>query len=234
MKAVFVSYNQALTDPMQEILDDLGVRGFTKWELTMGRGSFDGEPHYGTHAWPSMNSSMLMIVEDEKVAPLLDAFRKLDSQTKMQGSRAFVWNIEQLMRRCAASLRYGGPAHAAVAPPRCGAPRPPPPRRGGPPPGGASPPYVPGENEGCRADDVLRRFGRMACYSKSSVFMIFMIRNWRRSTVSMANNTTDATAPTAAKMKPPVMNFHSVRKMNTTSAIEQSVIRNFRPFITVG
>ena len=48
MKAVFVSYNQALTDPMQEILDDLGVRGFTKWELTMGRGSFDGEPHYGT------------------------------------------------------------------------------------------------------------------------------------------------------------------------------------------
>ena len=79
MKAVFVSYNQALTDPMQEILDDLGVRGFTKWELTMGRGSFDGEPHYGTHAWPSMNSSMLMIVEDEKVAPLLDAFRKLDS-----------------------------------------------------------------------------------------------------------------------------------------------------------
>ena len=66
MKAVFVSYNQALTD-------------------------------YGTHAWPSMNSSMLMIVEDEKVAPLLDAFRKLDSQTKMQGSRAFVWNIEQMM-----------------------------------------------------------------------------------------------------------------------------------------
>ena len=50
----------------------------------------------------------------------------------------------------------------------------------------------------------------------------------------MANSTTDATAPTAAKMKPPVMNFHSVRKMNTTSAIEQSVIRNFRPFITVG
>ena len=44
-----------------------------------------------------MNSSMLMIVEDVKVASLLDAFRKLDSQTKRQGSRAFVWNIEQVM-----------------------------------------------------------------------------------------------------------------------------------------
>ena len=97
MKAVFLSYNQALTDRVNAILDKQGIRGFTKWALTEGRGSVDGEPHYGTHAWPSMNSSMLMIVEDEKVAPLLDAFRKLDSQTKMQGSRAFVWNIEQVM-----------------------------------------------------------------------------------------------------------------------------------------
>lgn len=97
MKALFLSYNQALTDPVQEILDRLGVRGFTKWELTVGRGSVDGEPHYGTHAWPSMNSSILAIVEDEKVGSLLDAFRRLDAETKMQGSRAFVWNIEQTM-----------------------------------------------------------------------------------------------------------------------------------------
>lgn len=97
MKALFLSYNQELTDPVQEILDRQGVRGFTKWELTVGRGSVDGEPHYGTHAWPSMNSSILAIVEDEKVEPLLDAFRQLDAETKMQGSRAFVWNIEQTM-----------------------------------------------------------------------------------------------------------------------------------------
>lgn len=95
MKAVFLSYNQALTDRVREILDDQGVRGFTKWELTQGRGSFDGEPHYGTHAWPSMNSSILAIVEDERVAPLLDAFRRMDEATRMQGSRAFVWNVEQ-------------------------------------------------------------------------------------------------------------------------------------------
>ena len=112
MKAVFLSYNQALTDRVNAILDEQGVRGFTRWALTEGRGSFDGEPHYGTHAWPSMNASLMAIVDDEKVAPLmeafremdaatkkvaplLDAFRKLDSQTKMQGSRAFVWNIEQ-------------------------------------------------------------------------------------------------------------------------------------------
>lgn len=97
MKAIFISYNQALTDRVNAILDECGVRGFTRWETTHGRGSFDGEPHYGTHAWPSMNTSVLAIVEEEKVEPVLDALRKMDSQTKMQGSRAFVWDITQAM-----------------------------------------------------------------------------------------------------------------------------------------
>ena len=97
MKAVFISYNQALTDRVHAILDEQSIRGFTKWALTEGRGSFDGEPHYGTHAWPSMNASIMAIVEDEKVAPLLDALRAMDATTSQQGSRAFVWNIEQTM-----------------------------------------------------------------------------------------------------------------------------------------
>lgn len=97
MKAVFISYNQALTDRVNKILDDLGVRGFTRWALTEGRGTYDGEPHYGTHAWPSMNTSVLAIVEDDKVDPILEALRKMDASTKMQGSRAFVWDICQAM-----------------------------------------------------------------------------------------------------------------------------------------
>lgn len=97
MKALFISYNQALTDRVNRILDDHGVRGFTRWALTEGRGSFDGEPHYGSHAWPSMNTSVLAIVEDEKVEPVLEALRKMDATTKMQGVRAFVWDICQAM-----------------------------------------------------------------------------------------------------------------------------------------
>ncbi|MBQ5594225.1 MAG: hypothetical protein IIU78_00805 [Alistipes sp.] len=97
MKAIFISYNQALTDRINKMLDDHGVRGFTRWGLTEGRGTFDGEPHYGTHAWPAMNSSVLAIVEDEKIPVLLDTLRDIDVTTKQQGSRAFVWNIEQMM-----------------------------------------------------------------------------------------------------------------------------------------
>ncbi|MDE6139908.1 MAG: hypothetical protein K2J31_04195 [Alistipes sp.] len=97
MKAIFISYNQALTDRINAMLDELGIRGFTRWALTEGRGSFKGEPHYGTHAWPSMNTSVLAIVEDSKVEPVLEALREIDSTTEQQGSRAFVWNIEQCM-----------------------------------------------------------------------------------------------------------------------------------------
>ncbi len=93
MKAVFISYNQALSERIQEALDRRGIKGFTKWELTQGRGSFDGEPHMGSHTWPAMNSSILAITEDEKVEPLLEALRAIDAQTRMQGMRAFVWDI---------------------------------------------------------------------------------------------------------------------------------------------
>lgn len=88
MKALFLSYNQALTDRVNRILDDQGIRGFTRWALTEGRGTIDGEPHYGTHAWPSMNASILAIIDDSQLDALLDAFRKMDEATRMQGSRA--------------------------------------------------------------------------------------------------------------------------------------------------
>ena len=97
MKAVFISYNQALTEAVDAVLSRQHIRGYTKWDLTVGRGSVNGEPHMGTHTWPSMNSSILTIVPDEKVAPLLETLRKLDSKTEQQGTRAFVWNIEDQM-----------------------------------------------------------------------------------------------------------------------------------------
>jgi hypothetical protein len=96
MKAIFISYNQALTERIINILDNNDARGFTKWALTEGRGTVAGEPHYGTHAWPSMNSSVLTIVEDEKTEKIMNDLRKLDEAAKMQGLRAFVWNIEQI------------------------------------------------------------------------------------------------------------------------------------------
>jgi nitrogen regulatory protein PII len=97
MKTIFISYNLAHTDKVQAILDKNNVRGFTRWDVTYGRGSKDGEPHYGTHTWPAMNASILTIVEDQKVAPLLERLKKIDEDHPDHGLRAFVWHCEQMI-----------------------------------------------------------------------------------------------------------------------------------------
>ncbi len=88
MKAVFISYNQALTDRVNTILDRENIRGYSKWETTYGRGSYTGEPHMGSHTWPAMNSSILAMVDDSYVEPLLAQLRSLDDETERQGLRA--------------------------------------------------------------------------------------------------------------------------------------------------
>ncbi len=94
MKAVFVSYNQAHTLEVNAMLDRLEIRGFTRFGLTEGRGSFYGEAHYGTHAWPSMNSSLLIFLDDDRVPVLLNALKAIDDTAPQQGLRAFVLNAE--------------------------------------------------------------------------------------------------------------------------------------------
>ena len=97
MKAVFISYNQALTEKIEFILDRQEIRGFTRWNRVQGKGSQDGEPHMGTHTWPALNETVLTIVPDDKVKPLMEILRKLDSKTEMQGLRAYVWNVEDAL-----------------------------------------------------------------------------------------------------------------------------------------
>lgn len=97
MKALFISYNQAMTERIEEMLDRLGIRGYTLFPLTHGRGSYTGEPHMGTHTWPAMNTSIIAVVEDDKVAPAMEALRAIDKDTQLQGMRAFVWNVEAEM-----------------------------------------------------------------------------------------------------------------------------------------
>lgn len=95
MKSVFISFDQAYYEQVLHILNYNHLRGFTRWDNVQGRGSQTGEPHYGTHAWPSLNSAILTVVPDEKVKPLLEDLKALDATSELMGLRAFVWNIEE-------------------------------------------------------------------------------------------------------------------------------------------
>ena len=95
MKSIFIAFDQAYYDKIVTMLEKSGCRGFTAWNEVLGRGSRTGEPHYGSHAWPSMASAIITIVPDEQVAPLLSQLKAMDEATPKLGLRAFVWAVEQ-------------------------------------------------------------------------------------------------------------------------------------------
>lgn len=78
-----------------DAIEKIGVRGFTMWQDIAGRGSENGEPHLGNHAWPTMNNAILTFVADDKVDDILSAVKAMDEETPALGLRAFVWNVEK-------------------------------------------------------------------------------------------------------------------------------------------
>lgn len=97
MKAVMIILDQAHYDQITDNLLTLNIRGFTSWREVHGRGSMKGEPHYGSHAWPSVNNAILTVIDDEKVPPLMAYLKKLDTEYGNLGLRAFAWNIEDMI-----------------------------------------------------------------------------------------------------------------------------------------
>ncbi len=95
MKSVFIVFNQANTERVEYMLDQLNISGFTFFEQVQGRGTNGGEPRRGSHTWPEMNSAVMTVIEDDRVAELLSCVKRLDNRKKEVGVRAFVWNIEQ-------------------------------------------------------------------------------------------------------------------------------------------
>ena len=94
MKAIFIVYNQAYNQEIVELLEQLGQRGYTMWQEIGGRGSVDGEPHLGNHAWPTQNHALLSVVEDALAPTIMQELRKTDKANQALGLRAYVLPVE--------------------------------------------------------------------------------------------------------------------------------------------
>ena len=97
MKAVFLACDQAMYDAVLSLMDEMEIRGFTGWEELIGRGSVTGDPHLGSHAWPSMNSALIAVMEDAKASSFLARLRQIDEENQNQGLRAFAWNVTEAL-----------------------------------------------------------------------------------------------------------------------------------------
>ena len=97
MKAIFVVYNQAYNQEIVELLEACGQRGYTVWEEIGGCGSETGEPHLGSHAWPTQNHALLTAVEDTLVADIMARLRETDRDNPKLGLRAYVLPVEDAL-----------------------------------------------------------------------------------------------------------------------------------------
>ena len=97
MKAILITYNQAYYDEIAKVLNDNGVKGFTEWNEIKGHGSETGEPHYGTHAWPTLNNAIISIVPDGVVDGILKQLKEKDRKAPELGLRAFFWTVEGMI-----------------------------------------------------------------------------------------------------------------------------------------
>ena len=97
MKAIFIVYNQAYNQEIVELLEAEGQRGYTVWEEIGGRGSVDGEPHLGNHAWPTQNHAVLTAVDDGLAVEIMDRLRATDRDNPKLGLRAWVLPVEDAL-----------------------------------------------------------------------------------------------------------------------------------------
>ena len=93
MQAIFIAYDQAHHEAILDVLERNNCRGFTSFGEVQGRGTYKGEPHYGSHAWPSLGGAILTMVEDQRLDTVLEKLKALDDAKPRLGLRAFVWPI---------------------------------------------------------------------------------------------------------------------------------------------
>lgn len=94
MKAVMITYDQAHHQAVVDVLSRTNNRGYTAWPEVTGRGTRTGDPHLGTHAWPTTNAALFAVVEDHRLDSLMKALRKLDEDRPLLGLHAYAWTIE--------------------------------------------------------------------------------------------------------------------------------------------
>ena len=95
MKFVIISYNIAIHQEVMEILENIGIESFTRFEKVQGVGKNSG-PHLGDHIWPAVNSAIFVVIDNEKKNKLIEAIKNLRETLKQEGVKAFVLPVEEI------------------------------------------------------------------------------------------------------------------------------------------
>ncbi len=98
MKMVWIMHDVVLTDEMQDLLDELGIVGVSRWSRMVGRGPKSGS-RMDNHVWPGANSGAFVVVEDEMATRLMGRLKLLrDEVGGMTGVWAFTTPVMEMLK----------------------------------------------------------------------------------------------------------------------------------------
>ena len=98
MKMVWMMHDIVVTEEIQDILDELGIVGVSRWKRMVGRGPKSGA-RMDDHVWPGANSGAFVVVADEMAARLMGRLQMLrDEVGTMTGVWAFTTPVDETLR----------------------------------------------------------------------------------------------------------------------------------------
>ena len=96
MKIVWIAYNQAIGDEVNESLERCGVTNYIKIPVAHGVGQHSGF-HMGSHIWPGVNSLLMIACTEETKDRLLEEVKKLKRSFEKEGIKVFVMPLDELV-----------------------------------------------------------------------------------------------------------------------------------------
>jgi len=92
MKAVLIVHNVAIDNEVTEALESAGIRYYTKFTDTLGRGELS-EPRLNTEVWPGNNVGTFVVTEEPKAKEIMALVRQMRKTLGSEGIKAFAWEI---------------------------------------------------------------------------------------------------------------------------------------------
>lgn len=90
---MFIVYDNAVDEEIVEIVKK-NADGYTKFLGVQGEGH--GEPHLGSHIWPSINNCMMVAIENNREKNIIEATKKLEEQFPGIGIKVFTTSLRKV------------------------------------------------------------------------------------------------------------------------------------------
>jgi nitrogen regulatory protein PII len=95
LKMAMVVYNEAIDDEVSEMLEECGMKNYTKITAAFGKGATSGT-HLGNDIWPGRNNILYIVCEEKQAKQLLSCVTELRKQLGREGIKAFILPVEEL------------------------------------------------------------------------------------------------------------------------------------------